>query len=743
MEAAAAGHEGYVEAGARVQARTATEGRAMLEAVGGKVGGQANMYGLGEIYKANVLVPIERANVAVNWQQNVAANEVARILAPIGKDKGDMLFYYTGNQILVTDESRANAGWYWREGGNVYRVAIRDDDMSRMLNYQFGEANAAKILASIKTFSRKGFVIDKNEEQLGGAALGFTAGTVANAGLLSRIMIFNDRLDANGNPTESLMTSISNRHAESISKYRLFGNDDALIAAYRGTYVQGKPYTWNVELKYRNVPVDKDAGAWVATALGGRNVGGAQVMAEKEYNLLGFTSWGGTVVSTGLNEFEPLGIGGEMSKILINVYGWKEEKAKEAGRFAALTYMYSKLEDDTGYKLNRGYFMATYMYWAGRFRLMGTAEHAPGWLNAMDYAIMNAERQSAYNPEQFDAAYRTAINSIRSQFQSPDVRKYGFGIGYDGKLHALSITSAIDLEARMANMRGLLLFQTPEKATRGWLESLGSTFMASGRNMYTDYFLGGGIPDVFRAVAGPTVAISMLNTGMGMGMAMRGANAQLLVNVLNQKTSPSRNVALNLLAGLAFGHKEQLEDLQRRPENLDEWQFILAGRRTNIREATGQPKMDEARKKQLGIIGTQNAAAYVFADWNKKQLKVVSADDLAAGDKTLELDKSIGAGIEFANVDINDVGNRLNFKMTFGNYQYNKAGVQRMFSMPYESFGVMYTYARRPTEAGIGVDISHGPMRTFTTDIWTWNYLSNMRFGESSWGFRGYVFYRF
>jgi hypothetical protein len=453
--------------------------------------------------------------------------------------------------------------------------------------------------------------------QFGSAALGFTAGTVANAGLLSRIMVFDDRLDANGNPTQSLMTSISNRHAESISKYNLFGKDDALIAAYRGTYVQGKAYNWNVELKYRNVPVDKNAGAYVATALGGRNVGGFQIMAENVANVLGFSSWGGTVVSTGLNDFEALGIGGNMSKFLTNVYGWKENDAKTAGRFAALTYMYSKLEDETGYSKEKGYFMANYMYWAGKFKFMATAEHAPSWINATDQAIMNAERQAAYNPEQFDQAYRSALQTIRSQLQGRDLRNYALGIGYDGELHAVDLTASIDLDSRISNMRGLLLFQRPDQSTRFWLEGLGSTFMADSRNIYADWFLGGGIPDRFRVMTGPTLTITSPKTDLGIGMMARGWNAQLLVNLINQEKGKS-NIKYNILSGLAVGHKIDIEN-----ENLDEWQAIFVGKRTNIAEGKG--KMGEAREKQVQILGTQNAAAYIFADWTKKQLRVVSA----------------------------------------------------------------------------------------------------------------------
>lgn len=628
---------------------------------------------------------VNTATAAGTYEERNMATEAAKVFAPVAKDKGDMLTYFTGNWGLspYDKDSRTKEGWYWvTKGGDTYEVRMGTDTRDKLMNYQFGEANATDVLASLKTY------IPNKDAPFNGAAVGFTAGTVAASGLWNQIVL------RNGNS----LSTVANEQAASLSKSNVFNKDDAVIGTYRRTSIGNEQYNFNIELKYRYVPVDVSKPAAIVAVLGGSNVGGLQVKTEK---MAGLSGLGGTLVYSGIDETQLLGLQSNMSNFLTNVYGWKRNDAQNTGAFVSGTYMYSMVRDQMGGTAQQGYGMATLIVWAHRFNLLAAGEKVPQWMNGINQTITNAEEQATLNPQNAGTIYKSAIQEVADELKSKDVQNYALGMGVDGKFYLVGST---DLEARSASMRGYLFFSDANQNVKGWLEGITSTLRGTQGEFYPDLFLGGGLKDRFRVLGGPTLMVDQNVSGTA--VATRGGSGQLLWKFLRQNDDQSRTAKSDIILGLVGGTK-RMNDAE-----LNEWQVIITG--TTVEAPT--------------LVEHAATAWYVFAD--RKSHRLIIAPDNTQTEK----DWSVTAGLDRAWVDVNQVGGKLQFHLTYGRY---------MDARDYVGLGAEYTHTRLPNEWGIGVAGGTGPLPYYSTDIWSWNYMSRQRLNSNDWGIRGYLFYRF
>ena len=675
----------YIELGAKGTAKTGAGGGVSAEVTGGKTGDNFIMSHDIEASKVNMGFNVNTATAAGTYEERVVANEAARVFAPVAKDRGDMLTYFTGNWGLspYDKNSKTKEGWYWvTKGGETYEVRMGTDTRDKLMNYQFGEANAANVLASAKTY------MPDKDAPFNGAALGFTAGTVASAGLWDQIVLRDGRT----------LNTVANEQAASLSKSNVFNKDDAIIGTYRRTSIEGAQYNFNIELKYRYVPADVAKPAAVIAVLGGSNVGGLQVKTEQ---MAGLSGLGGTLVYSGIDETQLLGLQSSMSNFLTNVYGWKKNDAKNTGAFLSGTYMYSMVKDQMGGTTQQGYGMATLIVWAHRFNMLAAGEKVPRWMNGINQVITNAEEQATLNPKGAAAIYKTAIQEVTDQLKSKDVQNYALGMGVDGKFY---LVGATDLETKSASMRGYLFFSDANQNVKGWLEGITSTLRGARGEFYPDLFLGGGLKDRFRVLGGPTLMVDQNVSGTA--VAARGGSGQLLWKFLRQNDDQSRTAKSDIILGLVGGTK-RMNDAE-----LNEWQVIITG----------------MTAEAPTLVEHAATSWYVFAD--RKAHKLIIAPDTIQTEK----DWSVTAGLDRAWVDVNQVGSKLQFHLTYGRY---------MDARDYTGLGIVYTHTRVPTEWGIGIAGGTGPLPLYNTDIWSWNYMSRQRLNSSDWGVRGYFFYRF
>ncbi len=160
-----------------------------------------------------------------------------------------------------------------------------------------------------------------------------------------------------------------------------------------------------------------------------------------------------------------------MSNVLVNMYGWGEDEARDTGWLVAGTYMYGRMEgwqgeaEDQPETPNEHYASLLMAYWARRHGILAGVQRVPGFSRLYD-RIDRAMLDIQQNPTNEEAILQGLASSLQSDFTS-DIWRFALGYGYDGesvRVYLISTGQWTDDETAYANLYGMFVFGRPARA---------------------------------------------------------------------------------------------------------------------------------------------------------------------------------------------------------------------------------------------------------------------------------------
>jgi hypothetical protein len=203
-----------------------------------------------------------------------------------------------------------------------------------------------------------------------------------------------------------------------------------------------------VDVMWRRMRIDPLEKAWEIRAVGGypttAGVMGKLEVPQAQGHMHGY---GATAVWNEvdlLREFRVMdadaeGIYSTAKSMLVQLYGYTEDKATNAGLLIAFDYMYSRLEDRIGSMgatesqkedLTQHYATLLIMAWANRHGFLVGGQRVPGYTN-MNRRINQAMLEIQNNPNEEESILTNLAEQLRNDFQE-NIWRFSLGYGYNG-----------------------------------------------------------------------------------------------------------------------------------------------------------------------------------------------------------------------------------------------------------------------------------------------------------------------
>ncbi|MBU0532444.1 hypothetical protein KKB44_03040 [Candidatus Micrarchaeota archaeon] len=368
--------------------------------------------------------------------------------------------------------------------GDVYQLAFGRNTEAELMNYLYGGVNTQNILASLRFVGSEMLTEDSAAAGFDGAAVGFTIPTGDDGDTVSALL-FGELVR-----NLSTMDPVHIEEATGMAVTNLLQSGrqrDVYAAFYRGAQtVELDPENparvtdthWahgSGELMWRRMRVDPLSHSWEARLIGGypATIGGRwrHEVPTSEHETYGY---GVTVAYNEVDllreyrvvEQEADEMYQNMTTMFVDLYGWNEDQARNAGWLIAANYMYGRLEGWVGENepeesTGEHYGRLLFMYWANRHRMLVGGERIPGFANFYS-RIEDAMTQIQQNPQSEAQVLENLTETLRTELQS-DIWRFALGYGYDGEnVRLYTIGSlALDEERSYGNLYGLFLFGRP------------------------------------------------------------------------------------------------------------------------------------------------------------------------------------------------------------------------------------------------------------------------------------------
>ena len=436
----------------------------------------------------------------------------------IAKDnKTDMLLYVAGNYAPELKGSTPAGGgdqpvtqpeyghlksrlYFITQEGNVYQLALGLDTQDQLQNYLYAGANTQQYLAGIRALGKGMLTGDSAAHGFDGAAFGFTlpkggADTYSSLafGELVRDMTAMQPVfvtNAVGNAVTNMLADKKQRDIYA-AFYR--GDQNVTVDPRDSNHITGTSWAQGSgEIMWRRMRIDPMAYQAEVRAIAGWPLT-AGVRARLEWkpsravtNAVGITA-GVTDIDL-LHEFKAINsdtdqIYARTHNVLVSLYNWSEDEARDTGYLISGSYTYSRLENfitrnpDGTYtttptapgetRPNPNYASALMMYWAQRHGILLGAERVPafsmagGMYSKID-AAMTAIQQDPTNEK---ATLQGLSDSLRQDMQR-DVWRFAIGYGYDGerlRIYTVGGAQFTGDASSYGNLYGLFLFGRPTK----------------------------------------------------------------------------------------------------------------------------------------------------------------------------------------------------------------------------------------------------------------------------------------
>ncbi len=160
-----------------------------------------------------------------------------------------------------------------------------------------------------------------------------------------------------------------------------------------------------------------------------------------------------------------------MRNVLVNMYGWGEDEARDTGWLVAGTYMYGRMEgwqgeaEDQPEAPNEHYASLLMAYWARRHGILAGVQRVPGFsrlYDRIDQAMLDIQQ----NPTNEEQILQGLSSSLQNDFTS-DIWRFALGYGYDGerlRIYTIATGQWTDDETAYANLYGMFIFGRPARA---------------------------------------------------------------------------------------------------------------------------------------------------------------------------------------------------------------------------------------------------------------------------------------
>ena len=422
---------------------------------------------------------------------------------------------YEEKEVYQEEEIQLRSKLYFiTPKGNIYQLAYGKDTEAQLMNYFFGSADTEKVLASLRFWGEEMFKEEgKPAAGFDGAAFGVNIGPYTALGLYNLV--------ANVGTMEPLAVQQALGMAiQNVIKKPVY-KKDIIAAFYRGAEklkvtneideetgaikgIQSVEYdkseTQTVEVMWRHVPPNpKLDPAWEVRVAGGVPF---TVGAKAKATVPKKGGWGATLAYTELDYLKDYRIIAEEAdemamktkNMLIELYGWKENEAKDAGFFLGGNYLYSRLVDmsedpqlvgdlvQLGVEKKQHFFSTLFIAWAQKNNILLGLENVPEMSEISD-RINDAMQRIQENPQHANATLKTLQNEIKQSFNR-DIWRFSVGWSYNGtvfkpyivggadirmehKKEEEGLKSTYDLYDIKGNVYALLLFGKPHDGYPG------------------------------------------------------------------------------------------------------------------------------------------------------------------------------------------------------------------------------------------------------------------------------------
>ncbi|MBD3210883.1 hypothetical protein GF318_05890 [Candidatus Micrarchaeota archaeon] len=438
-------------------------------------------------------------NASTEAQQQEARQQAEQMLESMGVTMNQV--ERQTREVEQEERGRLKSRLYFvTEEGNIYQLAYGAHTESQLLNYLYGGANTQHILGSTRFVGQEMMTGDSALHGFDGAAAGFTIPRGEEGDTVSSLMF--------GQLVRNL-GSMEPRHAEQAVGLAVTNllqdrdQRDIYAAFYRGseltevdeedpTRITGTRIAHgSVDVMWRRMRVDPLEQSFEARAVGGYPAT-AGFRWRHEIPTSRFETYGyGAMFSMSeidlLREYrvvedEADNMYSNMQTYLVDLYGWNEDEARNAGWLIAGNYMYGNLENWVGEeeeteRPSSHYATLLMMYWANRHGVLVGGQRIPGF-TSMYERIEQAMRQIQRNPDQ-ERQILTSLSESMRQSMDRDIWRFALGYGYDGesvRVYTVGGGQYFD-EQSYGNLYGLFLFGRP---TRAFADILGHAYRMSG-----------------------------------------------------------------------------------------------------------------------------------------------------------------------------------------------------------------------------------------------------------------------
>ncbi|MDD5172443.1 MAG: hypothetical protein PHF60_05405, partial [Candidatus ainarchaeum sp.] len=204
-----------------------------------------------------------------------------------------------------------------------------------------------------------------------------------------------------------------------------------------------------VDVMWRRMRIDPLEKAWEIRAVGGYpttvGVMGKLEVPQAAGHMHGYGATAAWNEVDLLREFRVMdtdaeGIYSTAKNMLVQLYGYSEDKAANMGWLIAADYMYSSLEDRINAMgktesqkedLTQHYATLLMMFWANRHGLLVGGQRVPGYTN-MNRRMNQAMLEIQNNPTEEKEILTNLARQLRNDFQQ-NIWRFSLGYGYDGE----------------------------------------------------------------------------------------------------------------------------------------------------------------------------------------------------------------------------------------------------------------------------------------------------------------------
>lgn len=378
--------------------------------------------------------------------------------------------------------------YFVTQEGDIYQLALGADTEAQLLNYFYGSADTDKVLASYRFLGDNTYkLFDKETPSaekgmaFDGAAFGMTVGPYAGLALYNVLrnigtMEPNAVEQAMGNAVQPLIKNPNSKYKHDIFAAFYRGAESLVVTkgVDPNTGLENdtvkkveidESVTQTIELMWRHIPPDpKQDPSWefrtVFPVDKNLTVGAKAKLYFPETGLhLGATA---AVTETDyLYEYATVSeqadlISMETRNWLVQLYGWKENDARDAGFFLGGSYMLSQMQEWWHYEAEeleleaevpkgakqKHYWSALFIAWAKKNNFLVGAEYVPE-ISTLADRINDTMQDIQANPENAQYELQSLQSTIKDSFME-DVWRFSLGWGYDGKAFKPYVVAGVE-----------------------------------------------------------------------------------------------------------------------------------------------------------------------------------------------------------------------------------------------------------------------------------------------------------